>query len=196
MRVCNVVRKSYIGVGECPLCGDVSYVSGVSTGVSGIIGWSVAACAAIVASMCLCMSLSMFITSIGDPSGSMLSASHRGVVACITLVVSRVSCLVSGCSCPHLGRSRSVGVCSVASDLAWRIAGGSGSILFFGVTGRLILVLDLLLSGVGLHWRAGFGLISIVPSAHVGHVRGGIGGDVGDLCRSYSGRLEGPLIVP
>jgi hypothetical protein len=44
-----------------------------------------------------------------------------------------------------------VGVCSVLSDLAQRIADGRGIILLLGVTRRLTLVLDLLLSGVGLH---------------------------------------------
>ena len=87
--------------------------------------------------------------------------------------------------------SRNVGWCSVVSDLAWRIADGSGSILFLGVTGRLMLVLDLLLSGVDLHWRAGSGFVFIVSSAHAGH-----GGDIGVSClHSRSGCLEGPLIL-
>ena len=150
-----------------------------------------AACAAIVASMRRCMSSSMFIASIGDLSGSMLSASHRGVVTCVTLVVSGFSCLAIRCNCSHSGTLWSVGVCSVLSNLAQRIAGGNGSILLFGVTGRLMLVLALLLSGVGLHWCAGFGLVSMVSSAHVGR-----GGDTGGSCRlSRSGCLEGPLIV-
>ena len=82
-------------------------------------------------------------------------------------------------------------MCSMLSDLARRIAGGSGSILLLGVTGRLALVADLLLSEVGLHWRAGFGSVSMVSSAHVGR-----SGDTGGSCRlSRSGCLEGPLIA-
>jgi hypothetical protein len=82
-------------------------------------------------------------------------------------------------------------VCSVLSDLARHIAGGSGIILLLGVTRRLALVMDLLLSGVGLHWRAGFGSSFMDSSAHVGH-----GGDTGASCRlPCSGCLEGPLIV-
>ena len=82
-------------------------------------------------------------------------------------------------------------MCSVLSDLTRRTAGGSGSILFFGVAGRLMLVLDLLLSEVGLHWCAGFGSMFMVSSAHVGR-----GGDIGgSCCLSRSSRLEGPLIV-
>jgi hypothetical protein len=82
-------------------------------------------------------------------------------------------------------------VCSVLSDLARCTAGGSGIILLLGVTGRLALVADLLLSEVGLHWRAGLGSMSMVSSAHVGR-----GGDTGSSCRlSRSGCLEGPLIA-
>ena len=167
------------------------YVSGVSACVGGMT----TACAAMVASMRLCMSSSIFITSIGDPAGPMLSASHRGVVACVMLVFSG-SCLAVGCSCSHSGTSLSIGVCSVLSDLAWRTAGGSGLILLLGVTGRLALVMALLLSEVGLPWRAGFGSSSMDSSALVG--RGSDvadGGDIGVSCRlSRSGCLEGPLI--
>ena len=88
-------------------------------------------------------------------------------------------------------------MCSVAYDLAQCIAGGSGSILLLGVTGRLALVLDLLLSGVGLHWRAGSNVRLRVSFAHVG-CGGDIadGGDVSASCRlSCSGCLDGPLIV-
>jgi hypothetical protein len=132
----------------------------------------------------------MFIASTGDPVGPMLSASHLGVVVCVMLVASG-SCLVVGCSCSHSGMSLSVGVCSVLSDLARRIAGSSGIILLLGVTGRLVLVEDLLLSGVGRHWHAGFGSVFVVCSAHVG-----CSGDTGGSCRlSRSGCLEGPLIA-
>ena len=113
-------------------------------------GGATAACAAIVASIRLCMSSSMFIASTGDPAGPMLSASHRGVVACVMSVVWGSGAVV-GCNWLHSGMPCSVGVCSVLSDLARRTAGGSGNILLLGVTGRLTLVLDLLLSGVGLH---------------------------------------------
>jgi hypothetical protein len=82
-------------------------------------------------------------------------------------------------------------VCSVLSDLARRTAGGSGNILLFGVTGRLMLVLALLLSGVDLHCDAGFESVSMVSSAHVGR-----GGNTGASRRlSCCGCLEGPLIV-
>jgi hypothetical protein len=135
------------------------------------------------------MSSSIFIASIGDPAGPMLLSSHRGVVACVMLVVSGSSPVV-GCSCFHSGISWIVGVCSVLSDLARRIAGGSCLILLLGVTGRLALVMDLLASEVGLHWCAGSGFVSMVSSAHVGR-----GGDIGGSCRlSRSGCLEGPLI--
>ena len=93
--------------------------------------------------------------------------------------------------------SHSVGVCSVVSDRALCIAGGSSSILLLGVTRRLVLVLDLLLSGVGLHCRAGSGVGLRVSAAHVG-CGGDIadGGDMGDSCHlSCSGCLDGLLIV-
>ena len=148
-----------------------------------------AACAAIVASMRLCMSSSIFIASMGDPAGPMLSASHRGVVACVMLVVSGSGSVV-GCSWLHSGMPCSVGVCSVLSDLARRIAGGSGSILLFGVTGRLILVLDLLLSGVVLHRRAGSGFSSMVSCAHVGR-----GGGTGVSCCSLCSGCPKALLI-
>jgi hypothetical protein len=149
--------------------------------------------------MRLCMSSSIFIASIGDPAGPMLSASHCGVVACVMLVVLGSGCLVSGCSCPHSGMSRSVGVCSVASDLTRRITGSSGIILLLGVTGRLALVLDRLLSGVGLHCCTGFRFWSRVASAHVGGGDVAIDGgksDTGNSCRLIrSGCLDGLLIA-
>ena len=84
----------------------------------------------------------------------------------------------------------------MVSDLAQRIAGGSGSILLLSVTGRLTLVLDLLLSGAGRHWHVGLGVVSKVSSAHVGHSDVfAAGGDVGNsCCLTHSGCLDGPLI--
>ena len=91
----------------------------------------------------------------------------------------------------------SIGVSGVLADLMWCTAGGSGIILLLGMVGRLALVLDLLLSGVGYHWRVGLGVWSKVSSAHVGCSEVvADGGDTGDsCCLICSGCLDGPLIA-
>ena len=89
-----------------------------------------------------------------------------------------------------------MGVSGVSADLMQHTACGSGIILLLSVIGRLVLVMDLLFSGVSLHCRMGLGVWSKVSSAHVG--RGDVfadGGDISDSCHLiHSGCLEGLLI--